>query len=270
MIELEDMFVRHRNPGMDTDLVIPVVLASPVPDSVMQDNVRANSVLDVPWLAESPPHDGIALVCGAGPSLADDIEDIRAKVAAGAKIFASNSAAPYLNKCNIPVAYQVVLDPHPVVADELGDAEEYLLASIIDPFIFSKYGNVTLWHPANEWIDDIIPRTDKNFCHIGGGVTVSNSSLCLAYTMGYRNIHVYGMDSSYRDDVTHVAPLPQVSQSIIITDVVSNGKVYRTSFDMKQQAIVFKELHALLVAEGCKVIVHGSGLLPDLFKSSAS
>jgi len=265
MIGLEDMFIRHRNVEASSDLIIPVVLTSPVSVDEMKDNVRVNSEMNVPWLDESTAHDGIALVCGAGPSLGDDIEEIRKMVNDGAKVFASNSAAQYLNKANIPVAYQAVLDPHPVVGKEIGEAENYLFASIIDPDLFTAYPNITLWHPSTAWIDEILPNKGKRFCFIGGGITVSNSSLCLAYTMGFREIHVFGMDSSFRLDAMHVAPLPHIGPGLVITEVESKGRIYRTSFDMKQQVIVFKQLYDLLTAAGCTVKVHGTGLLPDLF-----
>lgn len=260
-MRLLDPDLRYTNPGTSADLVLRVELVTPVDDEGMKANVIENQKLDIPWVKECPAHDGVAIICGAGPSLADTIEEIRQ---IKGDIFASNSANGYLIDRGVPVEYQVMLDPYPVRDGDCYAAKTHLLASIVDPRMFTLAKSPVLWHPSIEWMDALIKPDAPEFCYIGGGITVSNSAVCLAYTMGYRKFHIFGMDSSHREEKTHVEDVFELeSFSVLITE---GGKDYRTTYDMKQQVVVFLQLHKLLTAAGCDITVHGSGLLPDLFR----
>jgi hypothetical protein len=266
LMKLDDTFFQYRNPETTKDLIIPIGMAGTVTIEETKANVRANLPLDVPWLDESPAHDGVAIICGAGPSLGDTVEQVRQQQEAGGKIFASNSACAYLISQWMAVDYQSILDPHPSMADDMAEAGCHLIASFADPSLFKISRNPVLWHPLTDWIEDLIPEGRSNFTFIGGGITVTNSSLCLAYTMGYREFHVHGMDSSHREGRRHVADCTELDGLAVVVE--ENGKTYATTYDMKQQVVVFREIRKQLINAGCVVKVYGSGLLPDMFKAN--
>lgn len=265
-MKLDDTFFQYRNPETTKDLIIPIGMEGTVTLEETKVNVKANILHDVPWLDESPAHDGVAIICGAGPSLADTIDQVKAAQEAGGKIFASNSACAYLISQGIKVDYQSILDPHKWMADDLAEADCHLLASFVNPALFKAAKNPVLWHPLTDWIEGYIPEGRSNFTFIGGGITVTNSSLCLAYTMGYREFHVHGMDSSHRAGKKHVAECTEADGLAVIVE--EGGKTYATTYDMKQQVVVFRELRKQLIDAGCTVKVFGSGLLPDMFKAN--
>jgi hypothetical protein len=174
-----------------------------------------------------------------------------------------NTAAKKLSDAWVRPHYQVILDSHAMMENEIGEAEIHLLASIVNPKLFEYADHPVMWHPLIDWIEEEIPVDYPSFHYIGGGVTVTNSAICIAYTMGYREIHIFGMDSSFSAGRTHSTEQQTDDVGLRIW-VDHNGKTYETSFGLKQQVLVFLELKKQLEDAGCKVIVHGSGLLPDV------
>ena len=263
-MNLYDNAIIHTNPNTTQNLVIPIDLVPSVSHEVMRSNVVTNMGFDVPWMNECPAHDGVAIICGAGPSLADTVDQI--KTISG-DVFASNSAAKYLIDREIPVKYQTILDPNKIICTDFEPrAQQHLLASIVEPELFYRAEQPTLWHPNIKWVEELIPNDAKPFVYIGGGITVTNSAMCIAWTLGYRTFHVFGMDSSFRNGNIH-ATGAQIIEPYRIT-VSNNGKNYESSYDMKQQAVVFLEIHKQLSAAGGKIHVYGSGLLPDMFTAN--
>lgn len=263
-MRLNDTQLRYTNPGASEDLVVPINLVAPVSLDAMKANVLKNQQRPVTWIDSIPEHDGVAIICGAGPSLKDCMGDI---ISLNGEIFASNSAAGYLLSRGIDVDYQVMLDPHPILKTDFAPAKKHLLASIVDPEIFEIATDAVLWHPNTEWIEEVIKPDCPPFTYIGGGVTVTNSALCLAYTMGYRKFHVFGVDSSHKDGKTHVQDVAGLEGFAVL--IHENGKEYQTTYDMKQQAVIFMEIYRQLTEIGCTIEVYGEGLLPDMFKANS-
>jgi len=68
-MELYDTEIRHKNPGTEQELVIPIKLVGPVSLDNYKENFFANIKRDVPWLDESEPTDTPAIICCAAPCL---------------------------------------------------------------------------------------------------------------------------------------------------------------------------------------------------------
>lgn len=261
--KLEENAIRHQNPDASMELIMPVDLQGRLGLEEMFANVRENSRAHHEWICEVPPHDGVALVIGAGPSLAKDTDKIMEMQELGAVLYSCNSATVVLNRAGIYPRYHVTLDP---VTDEndFGRAHNYLMASICPPSLFEKYQPVILWHPLIENIEDYIPKHSE-FVGIGGGVTVGNSCLCLAYTHGFRDIHCFGMDSSITNGKLHAHDGAADCQ--IYIEIPFDGRKYQSTYTMKCQIQVFLNLYRQLVDAGVKVSMHGEGLLPDVFRT---
>lgn len=269
-MELYDTAIRHKNPDTEQELIIPIKLVGPVSLEKYKENFASNIKRDVPWLDESEPNDKPALICGAAPSLRVHMDDVKSLKAEGAKIYACNSANHVLIDEGLEVDYQPVLDAALVMADYIHPkAKTHLLASYIDPKCFDVAPNVVLWHPSIDWIEQELKDNPRKFMYIGGGISVAISALCLAYTMGHREMHVFGMDSSY-DGKTFYANGRGIAKSEtnqLEVTVEYGGKSYPTTYDMKQQVIIFLEVAKLLLEAGCKIKVYGEGLLQDVWRS---
>jgi 2-polyprenyl-3-methyl-5-hydroxy-6-metoxy-1,4-benzoquinol methylase len=84
--------------------------------------------------------------------------------------------------------------------------------------------------------------------------------------MGYRNLHIFGMDSSHKDGKSH-AKHQSINDGDPCAVVRYNGKEYLCSITMKLQAERFQETSKALMDAGAKITVHGEGLLPEMWRN---
>lgn len=261
----------YRNPGASLDLIIPVLVVSNTSNEQLEHNITVNSQRDVPWLYTHHAHAGTAIMCGGGPSLIDHLDDIRRLQAEGGKIFAMNAASRFLRSHGIAVDAQVIADAK-LETTTLYDsgAAVHFLASQVHPDVFDKGGNIVLWHLAiDEQMDRLFPeqrRKQGGYSLVGGGASVGNSALCMAYVLGYREFELFGYDSSHRDGESH-AYNQEMNRFIPTVDVIWGGKRYQSSVAMKAQAEKFQFTAQSLKREGCVIRVHGDGLLPAMWNT---
>ena len=238
-------------------------------DAELFGNVEINSRTCKRWVSQVPAHDGHAIIVGGGPSVADELDIIRKRHALGQKIFALNGAAKFLNKNNIIPEYQVILDARAGNIDLLGRADEYLIASQCHPTLFDSVSNITIWHPAVEELEKYLPDYDGEYAMIGGGTTVGLSTMCLAYTMGYRKLHLFGYDCSHRNAMGH-AYKQKMNDNDILCKVTVNGKVFTSSLTMARQAELFPQVCNNLIDLGCIITVDGDGLIKEVLADMRS
>lgn len=219
------------------------------------------------WLKPVEPHSGIAVICAGGPSLRDEIASISAHAKNDATVFACNAVPNVLSAFSIKTNYHVMLDARPENAQFIWAAGSAtcLYASQCDRSVHEAAGDrLTIWHPAFPGIVDIVGE-DKERTYIGGGTTCGMKAATLAWSLGYRTIHLYGFDSCYRDHAHHAYP-QSLNDGEQILDVEFNGKTYRCSPWMIQQAEDFETFAPQLMDHGVELHVHGSGLIPDIAK----
>ena len=258
-----------RNPGTSAPLRIPLSLECNVTLDKVMANVNANSRRIKNWVKTVEPHDRIAIVCGGGPSLSDALGRVEFHHHNGADVFALNGSATFLALNGIRPHYQVIMDAQPETASLIGPADCHLLASQVDPACIDMAANVLLWHVT--YGDVIIdeqpgfPEHDDAYCVIGSSVSVGNTSLALLYALGYRTVHVFGLDSSYRGDAHHAFSQP-MNDNEPCTVIDIDGQEYTASLCMAQQARMFCQRAAQLEAGGMKIEVHGEGLLPMMWQ----
>lgn len=232
-------------------------------DEILFSHIKHNSLRDLPWIKQVPEHDGHAIIVGGGASLADNLESIRWRVGLEQKLFALNNSAKYLYEHGFSPDYQVIVDAreHNKNFVEHIYANEALLASQCHPAVFDAAKNVTLWHPVIEGIENYLPDVDFEYAMVGGGTTVGLSSMCLAYAMGYRKIHLYGFDSSHKDEAGHAYEQPENEKEPVVK-VRAYGRNFDCSLAMAYQAELFPECCNNLIKLGCVITCDGDGLLP--------
>lgn len=256
-----------QNPHASAPLIIPIAVISNTSDEVLANNIRANAALDLPWLAAHTAHERAAIMVGGGPSAADYLEDIRALQRDGGTIFAMNGASRWLRRHGITPDFQVICDAKAETATLVDpDAAAHLFASQVNPETMRAVERPTLWHLGAEEIETLFPAARKargGYVILGGGAAVGNSALCVAYAMGFRQMHLYGYDSSHRDGESHAYSQP-MNAWIPTVDVEWAGRTFTTSIAMKAQAEKFRLTSRQLEQMGCVIQLYGDGLLQHM------
>lgn len=249
------------HPGNFND-ILPVTCNTA--DDVIFANIRSAVARNLPTLELCEPHEGVAVIVGGGPSLKASLPSIRMHQTHGHVIFAVNGTLPALRSADVTPEHFVMLDARYSNLSFLGDAGHYLIASQCPPVIFDNLRgkDVTVWHPAFPGVADVVGR---EILVIGGGGTVGLQAMSIAYALGYRTIHLYGFDSSYAEGEGHAYPQAQNVGDERET-VSLGGKDYIAARWMIRQANEFQTSVKQLVDGGCTVHVHGTGLLPAVWR----
>lgn len=241
-------------------------------------NMAANCKRDLPWFTGGPVHKGELVIVGGGPSMLPRIDTIARRQLGGATVLATNGTNKLLRSHGVEPDMVVFVDPSPSVAGfvdhEEPSASIYLIASICDPSVFDALEgrDVFVWHPEMTGETDqqaaIFEQYPSKPCAlIGGGNTGVMRSMNIGFLLGYRTIHLYGVDSSYpRGEPDHAytkhdGPEPEPMS------VIFGGRSYCASPWMIRQADEFKFYYAQLTSLGCKIHVHGFGLIPDIART---
>lgn len=218
------------------------------------DDVKVlNNVINgkrlIPHFHTQPPHDGVAVIVGGGPSLASGLGEIKSRQHNGAKVWATNNTYRFLTSNGIKPDAHVFLDAR-VQNIEFLEASQGVV----------YYINVSC-HPA---LFDALEDYDVCLYDLGGaatGTTVGLKALYLAGFSGFKEFYLYGFDSSYRDDKHHAYAQPINDEENII-EMVVEGRTFRCAPWMAIQAEEFQSI-ATSFAEQDKIIhVAGDGLLP--------
>jgi len=235
-----------------------------VGEEAFLSNIRSAIGRDLPWLQKELANEGRAIIVGGGPSLASCKGEI-IRMANIGKVFALNNAAEWLESIGVVPDYHVLLDAKlSTVRFVRGNEKtQHLIASQCSPLVFKAAKNVTLWHPNVEGIKDLIG--DRVCALIGGGTTVGLQAMSIAYTLGFRTLHLYGFDSSYEGTEGHAYKQPENDGEELI-DVLFANRRFKCAAWMIRQTEEFKGvLHQLLELD-CSVSVSGDGFLPVTFR----
>lgn len=235
-----------------------------VSDEVLFGNVEKTIKRGVPLIQACEPHERIAVLVGGGPSAEDGIGIIRDLYEKGADIFALNGAGLWLQGHGIAAHALILLDARAHNAKfvrNLWPQITLYIASQCDPAVFeaARWHKVIAWHPPlGRGFGD-----DRQTVMIGGSTTTGMRAMRLVHVLGYRAVHLFGYDSSYRDGDAH-----SYDQFENATDVprrcVCGNRAFVSTAWMIRQADDFRHIAFGLIAEGLNIHVHGDGLLPQV------
>lgn len=256
----------YQNPHAEGQLRYGLDVVCNVDDEKILSNCLVNSLKVKTWANSKPENGKTLLICGSGPSIKDDLPLIKSMVNGGAEIWALNNCCRWLNDQGIIPDAQVIMDALPVTANAIGQAKNHLFASQVDPSLFDAVPDAILWHSThgNVKVDEQegFPDYADSYCLIGSAVSVGNTAMVLGYSQGFRDIHLFGYDSSNNDASSHVKRQEwNDGEPMTIREFM--GKKYECSLTMSLQADAFPSRAAVLIKEGCNISVHGYGLLPD-------
>jgi len=212
------------------------------------------------------PHEQSLAIIGGGPSLKLDIEEIRQKQQEGTIIWALNNTFSYLIEREIYPDAHILLDAR---EENVAFVPEKTNATMLyayqcHPKVLNKgveAGHVILWCPSLPGMLECLQENNIKAALIGVGCSVGMKALGLAFLFGFKNVHLYGYDSSYKNGRNH-AYQQKLNDGERIIEVVCNGKRFSCAPWMAKQVQEFRENISDFVKKGMVFTVHGSGLLP--------
>lgn len=165
-----------------------------VDDAGLEVNVNSALARGLRICGIVPEHDRKLAIVGSGPSLRDYLDELRGWPG---EIWAINGAYHYLIGQGIVPHGFVGLDPLPGLAEYVKDGHPdttFYLASNCDPDTFDavRPEQVMIWHSARDAIK--VPRGQMIVC---GGTSSITRAPFLAHMLGYRDMTIYGADSSF-------------------------------------------------------------------------
>lgn len=224
-------------------------------------NVASALMRNLPQIDLLPETDIPVCICGGGPSIEGDLEQIRARWNNGQQVWALNGAHDWLLDRGITPHAAWCVDSRPENAKFYKRAchlTRYYIACRCDPLVFDtlKGQNVIIWYDAS--CREIVPNTKML---IGGGTTIGVKAMAGAYVLGHRRMHLFGYDSSYADDKHHAYAQP-MNDGEQVLNVEVGGRTFRAAPWMINQVKNFGMISQKLAEGDCEVHVHGDGLLP--------
>lgn len=232
-----------------------------------EKNIRTACKLEIPWLM--PEHcnfnDACAIIAG-GPSIKNHIQEIRNLDIMKLSV---NGTHDFLVENGISPDFFVMLDARPCNNFAVIPQKNciYFIASQCHPHVFERFKNhkVILWHTEHEWTPKkyIDKKNPSHFGYISAKGSVGLTAIGLAYTLGFREFHLYGFDSSF-DEKQHAYAQPQNEGDKIITHNI-NGKEFKSTPTLSAQIWNFMETEKLLRAEGCTIVMRSEGLIKEIY-----
>lgn len=219
-----------------------------------------------PRLKPIEKHSRSLALCGFGPSLTRTWQDVKKCD----EILTVSGAHDFLIERGIIPNFHAECDPreHKVFFVRNSRPEvAYYIASHCHPKMFESLRdrNVTLWHGYTD--DDLfnqvkaVAELDGSGL-IAGGTNVGMRALILALALGYRHIELHGFDCSYEGQTVWAGPHSGEQHKIV--KIECSGRIFSTSDVMMQSTDDFFNLLPSLA--GCKIVIHGNGLLEERVK----
>lgn len=242
-------------PGCNTD-----------PD-ISRAQIVTNTARDLPWLEVQPAHGrSIAIVAG-GPSLKDRVHELHYF---SGDILALNNAYGFLLDRDITPDMFMLMDARRENVDFLKrtcSTTRHFIAAQCHPDIFDQLEglDVCLYLTTLPGVKELVRDYQKAKVQLGGTAgTVGIKSLALAFALGYRDVHLFGYDSSYDDGRHHAFP-QSLNDAAKTIDVFIGDKGYTTTPALAHQATEFVGFaKELVMFQGMQIELHCSGLLPDM------
>jgi hypothetical protein len=233
------------------------------------EQVKTNSRRIKKRIEPSPAHNRRAVLACYGPSLAgtqfqlDETTDV----------FTVSGAHDTLIAAGILPDYHIECDPRPHKTDNLNKPNlgtTYLIASSVHPGYLDKLSqhDVRLWHVSTaEHVMRLVDELHESpSTIISGGGSVGLRAIPLLYTMGYRDIEIHGMDSSFKtvDGTVHQWAGPHAGKPQDLCEVQCGTQTFISSPVLLTYATGFFE--TIQRVSDVTFRLYGDGLLQAMVK----
>lgn len=241
-----------------------------VPDDDIQANIRHCMSLGLNRWPVLRPHDQIAVMCSAGPSLTHYYDELRDWKERGGRIVCVKHAHDKLLAEGIVPWACVLLDPRGHVQDFVANPHpevNYVVASMCHPTTFDALKDAKVWiyHAAvgageMELLTEMTKTTGVKEHVLGGGSSSALRGFSVMHAAGFRDFHLYGYDSSYEanpdPEAKDLNGMPKYYK------VGVNGRDFTT--DSEKLAEVQDWQRAREANFEARVTVHGAGMIPHI------
>ena len=174
------------------------------------EHVKTNVRRQLPQLKVYQPSSEEIILALGGPSLRENIEDLKAQVKAGLKVVSVNGTHDYLISHGIKPSVHIMIDARPTNSRFVQNAIDgcrYFISSQCHPSVFDTLRDkqVYIFHAdSHEEVTEFLKSYYFERFHIvEGGSTVGSRSLMLLRMLGFSRMHVYGFDSCLIGDKHH-------------------------------------------------------------------
>ena len=214
---------------------------------------------------------GAISIVGSGPSLKRNWKKLRDS---GTDIIACNAACQFLLERGVVPKWMFCFDADPLIYEFFTPHKDitYLIASRVPPKTWDLLEGckVVVWHSAgDEHIEELLIKHGKVGENaepmVTGGSAAVTRCMHLVQPLGYKEVHLWGADSSFIQKDTHIRQSTTVERTM---PLLTNKRVFETAPWMAQQVEDFKILvPAFTKFYGIRITVHGDGLLPHVART---
>jgi len=223
-----------------------IELQNPVTDRLREYAHRNRALVAEPEMVRHHEslHETLSL-CGAGPSLRPS------DLVRGSKVWAANSALPWLMRQGVSVDVGLGIDQTPDLLREWSDAPDvtYYLASTVDPeltaYLLSRgrrirwFHNFVAWGTEADEMDHYNNGWPPGFM-MGSGATVVPRSIGLAAWCGFERVDVHGADCAFGEgDIAHAngeTAVEAFGRPVMMEGTIGD-RVWRTRPDLLMAAV---------------------------------
>lgn len=221
-----------------------------------QEYIDSALARNLPRVVTRKRRQGKVAVVASGPSVSDFVDTLKNW---DGEIWGINRAFEWMRHRGIKPTGFLGIDPEWFLKECIPTTPEdvtYYLAAQVHPCVFDylKDRNVRLWFMADSQV-----RLPKDACLIFGGSTCLGRSPNLAYALGYRDVHIFGGDSSYtHKQYVHGEDLPP---NWVPAEI--NGRIFKTQRNLIQQAseMVEQMVEWARGDDPLSVTLYGDGLM---------
>lgn len=235
-------------------------------DEELFANIAHALTLGLPEISEPEAAHSIPVaIVGSGPSLRSELNALEQIYFRG-HVCAVRDAHDFLIADHIYPTYALSVDPLESAAKCFANPRKgvgYLIASQSHRKMFENLEGmeVMLWH-AYMQKDQKLP---KNRMLISGASTSGIRAIFVMWVLGYRDFHLFGMDSCLENGKLRVnGDLPKPGDEIREIQIEPNGEKFYCNPGMALQAQSFQDCYMLL--PDAKFTGYGHGLIQALIK----
>lgn len=224
-------------------------LTSNTTPEVKAQYAEENEKRDVQRFSTQPTREGQVCIVGGGPSLVDCLQELKWRQGLGQQVWATNNTFAFLSERGIYPDAHVLLDSRAENLDFIRPTAgvTYYLNKSCHPSAFDKLKDCKV--------------IMYDLGSAATGTTVGLKAMYLAGFSGFKNFHLFGLDSSYREAAHHAYAQP-LNDGEETHEVTVDGVKFRAATWMIYQAEEFQQIAASFAEQDCNITVSGDGLLP--------
>lgn len=211
----------------------------------------------------APPHKRRLSIVGFGPSIKKTWTRLKGDV------WATNGAHNWLIERGVIPKYAMFWDAAKVVSGFIRPHKDvtYLIASRCHRSVFEALDgyNVYVWHAVGDaGIEDLLVEYERMEPMLGHGSAAVTTSMLVASNMGYRNMHIFGGDSSYPEGEHTHADKSLVEERPL--EIWMDGQRFLSTSWLAGQVEDMRIIGPGLKEQGARLTFHGDGLLQHAAK----